>query len=415
MNDHTDTTTTTTTTTTTPAGAADRSGPDLTFQDEVRDLVRDAYRSIPTGAGAAVTERYYDAHDLTGIPDDALAWALGVGDPVGQAGLQDGEVVLDVGCGGGLDSLLAARRVGPSGRVIGLDLLDEMCERAEAAARSAGLADRCRFETGLMEAIPLDDDTVDAVISNGALNLSARKSRTFAELARVLRPGGRLWASDLTVDEGTLPPEVLASGAAWAGCLAGALAPRVLRRKLERAGFIEVEITPVEPFGVDQASAYPLFPDELLAALRRLLPSEDLQRLATSVVITARRPASEHERPVVEAPRADPLVHTGVRALDDIAPDEVEAPGVTIRHLKRVDDVDLKVMDVEAGGSTPYHVHPHAHEGVIVQGHGALRLQDGDQPLTPGDVFWVNPTEPHAIAAAPDRSIQLVCMDCFVD
>ncbi len=409
MTDHVDAMTTAAT------GAANGAGPDLTFQDEVRDLVRDAYRSIPAGAGAAVTERYYDAHDLAGLPDEAITWALGVGDPVRHAGLQDGEVVLDVGCGGGLDSLLAARWIGGNGHVIGLDLLDEMRERADTAARAAGLADRCRFETGLMEAIPLDDDTVDVVISNGALNLSARKSRTFAELARVLRPGGRLCASDLTVDEGTLPPEVLASGAAWAGCLAGALAPRVLRRKLERAGFIEVDITPIGPFGVDEASAYPLFPDELLAALRRQLPTEGLERLATCVVITARRPAGEHELPVVEESRADPLIQTGVRALDDIVPDAVEAPGVTIRHLKRVDDVELKVMDVEAGGSTPYHVHPHAHEGVIVQGHGALRLEDGDRPLAPGHVFWVNPTEPHAIAAAPDRSIQLVCMDCFVD
>ncbi|MFW5934117.1 MAG: methyltransferase domain-containing protein [Actinomycetota bacterium] len=404
---------------TSPSVAGDTGRQDLTYQAEIRAFVREAYRAIPAGAGREVVRRWYATDDVDELPDEAITWALGVGSPVGHAELRDGEVVLDVGCGGGLDSLLAARQVGPSGRVIGLDLLPEMCERASRVAQRAGVAERCRFEPGEMEAVPLDDDSVDVVISNGALNLSARKSRTFAELARVLRPEGRLCASDLVVEEGALPPEVLASDAAWAGCIAGALSPRVLRRKLERAGFVDVELTSQGGFTVADAAAYPLFTDELLAVMRDRLPDGEDHQLAQRVLITARLPAPDAADTAATAAGAHaehtgPLVHTGVCSLDDIAPEQAKAPGVTVRQLKRVDDVELKVMDVAAGGATPYHTHDHAHEGVIVQGRGALRLADGDAPLRPGDTFWVNPTEPHAIAAAPDVALRLVCMDCLV-
>jgi arsenite methyltransferase len=124
--------------------------------------------------------------------------------------------VLDVGSGGGIDSIMAARRVGPTGRAIGLDMLDEMRERASANAAEAGVAEWTQFIPGEMEAIPLGDGSVDVVISNGVLNLSARKSRALAEIHRVLRPGGRLCVADLVVDD-DLPPEILTSDSAWAG------------------------------------------------------------------------------------------------------------------------------------------------------------------------------------------------------
>lgn len=189
---------------------------DLMFQDQIREVVRDAYAGIGSGAGEAMAKRLYSAEDLAGLPRDAVSWALGVGNPVAHAGLAPGEVVLDVGCGGGIDTILAARHVGPTGYVIGLDLLADMCERAQAAAAATGVEAWTEFRIGAMEDIPLGDESVDVVVSNGVINLSARKSRALAEIYRVLRPGGRLCVSDLTVDD-DLPPEVLTSDAAWAG------------------------------------------------------------------------------------------------------------------------------------------------------------------------------------------------------
>jgi ubiquinone/menaquinone biosynthesis C-methylase UbiE len=145
-----------------------------------------------------------------------VAWALGVGNPVRYGLLQPGEVVLDVGSGGGIDSILAAKRVGPEGKVIGLDILDEMCERGRAYATEAGVDGWTEFRRGEMEDIPLSDGSVDVVISNGVMNLSARKSRALAEIFRVLRPGGRISLADLTV-EGELPPEIANDQSAWAG------------------------------------------------------------------------------------------------------------------------------------------------------------------------------------------------------
>jgi ubiquinone/menaquinone biosynthesis C-methylase UbiE len=130
--------------------------------------------------------------------------------------LQPGEAVLDVGSGGGVDTILAARRVGPRGRAIGLDLLEEMCERGRRHATQAGVEGWTEFLQGEMEDIPLPDGSVDVVVSNGVLNLSARKSRALAEIFRVLRPGGRISLADLTV-QGELPPEVANDQSAWAG------------------------------------------------------------------------------------------------------------------------------------------------------------------------------------------------------
>jgi arsenite methyltransferase len=189
---------------------------DLMFQDEIREAVRDAYTGISTGAGEIVARWLYSDEELAEVPSGAVAWALGVGNPVRYALLQPGEVVLDVGSGGGIDSILAAKRVGPEGRVLGLDLLEEMCERGRTHATAAGVDGWTEFRRGEMEDIPLEDGSVDVVISNGVMNLSARKSRALAEILRVLRPGGRVSLADLTV-EGELPPEIANDQSAWAG------------------------------------------------------------------------------------------------------------------------------------------------------------------------------------------------------
>ena len=189
---------------------------DLLFQSEIKEVVRDAYAHIDAGAGRPAAQRLYSEDELKAVPSGAVDWALGVGNPVRHAALQPGEIVLDVGCGAGLDSLLAARAVGPSGRVIGLDLLEEMCERGRGHAQEAGVAGWTEFVQGEMEDIPLPDTSVDVAISNGVINLSPRKSRVLAEIRRVLRPGGRLAVADLTVND-ELPSELQTNDAAWAG------------------------------------------------------------------------------------------------------------------------------------------------------------------------------------------------------
>ncbi len=191
-------------------------GRDLMFQDEIKDAVRSAYAAISSGGGEAVARKLYSEQELAEVPPGAVEWALGVGNPVRYAFLEPGQVVLDVGSGGGIDTILAARRVGPTGRAIGLDPLEEMCERGRRHAAEAGVEDRTEFVLGEMEEIPLPERSVDVVISNGVLNLSARKSRALAEIFRVLAPGGRICLADLTV-EGELPPEVANDQSAWAG------------------------------------------------------------------------------------------------------------------------------------------------------------------------------------------------------
>jgi len=189
---------------------------DLLFQDEIKEVVRDAYAQIDSGAGRPAAQRLYSEDELAALPPGAVDWALGVGNPVRHAALQPGETVLDVGCGAGIDSVLAARAVGGTGHVVGLDFLEEMCERARNHAHEAGVEGWTEFIRGEMEEIPLPDESVDVVISNGVINLSPRKSRVLAEIRRVLRPGGRLSVADLTVND-ELPTELLTNDAAWAG------------------------------------------------------------------------------------------------------------------------------------------------------------------------------------------------------
>jgi len=188
---------------------------DLLHQDEIRGFVREAYRSVDSES-RAIAEKLYSPEELEGVPAVALDHALGVANHLRHAHIEPGDTVLDLGCGSGIDSILAARRTGSSGRVIALDFLPEMLERTAAAAEEAGL-DNVETLEGEMEAIPLSDSSVDCVISNGVVNLSPRKARVLAECSRVLRRGGELCVADVTVEEEELPPEVLTHPAAWAG------------------------------------------------------------------------------------------------------------------------------------------------------------------------------------------------------
>jgi SAM-dependent methyltransferase len=188
--------------------------PDLLNQDEVRDLVADRYRGI-VGRATSVAPTLYTPSELAGLPESTVAGALGVGNPVRFAALRAGEIVLDLGSGGGLDTLLAARAVGPSGRAIGLDILPEMLDRAARHSDDAGITN-VEWRQGEIENIPLPDASVDVVISNGVVNLSPRKSRVLFEAFRVLRPGGRVSISDIIVED-DLPPEVIVDPQAWAG------------------------------------------------------------------------------------------------------------------------------------------------------------------------------------------------------
>lgn len=190
-------------------------GKDLMHSQELKTLVRDAYCTIDSDT-AAVARRLYTGEELQDVPEHATSRALGVNNHLRHADIEVGETILDIGCGGGIDSVIAAQRTGGVGRVIGLDFLPEMLERTRTAASAAGLANVETLE-GEMEAIPLPDDHVDHIISNGVINLSPRKARVLAECARVLRPGGAFCISDIVVEENSLPPEILTHPAAWAG------------------------------------------------------------------------------------------------------------------------------------------------------------------------------------------------------
>jgi arsenite methyltransferase len=185
--------------------------------------------------------RLYSARELTDLPESVTDVALGCGNPTAIARLKPGEVVLDLGSGGGIDCFLSARQVGPQGRVIGLDMTPEMIKLARQNAKKIG-ASNVEFRYGEMEDMPLPDESVDVIISNCVINLSPDKGEVFSEAYRVLRPGGRLAVSDI-VTYGPLPEIVRSNLEAWAGCVSGALDETVYLDKMRQAGFTEVEVT----------------------------------------------------------------------------------------------------------------------------------------------------------------------------
>ena len=363
---------------------------DLMHSDEVKALVRDAYRHVPPTT-AAVAHKLYRADEI-----------------------QPGETILDLGCGGGIDTILAAQRTGHTGKVIALDFLPEMLDRTAAAVQQASLTN-VELLDAEMEAIPLPDACVDLIISNGVINLSARKGRVMAECARVLRPGGRLCVSDLTVERDDLPPEIATQPAAWAGCVAGALAEDAFLHKLERAEFEGAEVVYRAPLSIDDCALYPLFSDEVIGLMRTLIPVEHHAEVAIAIVVKARLPEVPAVRSESPALVGQAETTPNVRRLRDIAPGPADMPGVEVRHLTKAEDLELKVIDVEPGRSTPFHIHPHAHEAVIVSGVGALRLDEREEALESGDVLLVNADEPHAIVNRGSEVLRFVCLDCYLD
>jgi SAM-dependent methyltransferase len=195
----------------------------------------------PSNAGGGInTQTIYEAPDVDELPFDVTGMSLGCGDPVTLAVLQRGQTVLDLGSGGGIDCFLAAKRVGPGGHVVGVDMTADMIEKARANTLKVG-AENVEFRLGEIEHLPVADETVDVVISNCVINLSPDKPQVFREIYRVLQPGGRLAVSDI-VTRAELSPEVKADLNSWAGCVAGATVDKDYVAAIEAAGFVDVTI-----------------------------------------------------------------------------------------------------------------------------------------------------------------------------
>ena len=201
-----------------------------------------------------ITSNLYDSSQASQIPEEAILASLGCGNPTALARLNAGEVVLDLGSGGGIDVLLSARRVGPSGKAYGLDMTDEMLALANENKRKAGV-ENVEFLKGEIENIPLPDNSVDVIISNCVINLSADKDRVLREAFRVLKPGGRFAVSDV-VTRGAIPEEIRQKVLLWVGCIAGALDESDYKSKLKAAGFEQIEVEPTRIYKVEDAREF---------------------------------------------------------------------------------------------------------------------------------------------------------------
>jgi SAM-dependent methyltransferase len=206
------------------------------------------------GCGDPITSNLYSDAEKSGLPADAVAASLGCGNPTALLALEPGQIVLDLGSGGGIDVLLSAERVGPTGKAYGLDMTDEMLALARDNQRQAG-ATNVEFLKGTIEAIPLPDNSVDVIISNCVINLSKDKDAALREAFRVLKPGGRFAVSDVVV-RGDVPADVRRSMELWVGCIAGALEEGEYGSKLRAAGFSEVEVEPWRVYKIDDARAF---------------------------------------------------------------------------------------------------------------------------------------------------------------
>ena len=238
---------------------------------ELKEVVREKYGKaavrVQSGEGSSccgvsaaldscspITSNLYDASQTGALPEKALLASLGCGNPTALAKLNAGETVLDLGSGGGIDVLLSARRVGPTGKAYGLDMTDEMLSLARENQRKAGI-ENVEFLKGEIEHIPLPDNSVDVVISNCVINLSGDKDQVLREAFRVLKPGGRFAVSDV-VTRGQVPDEVRKSVLLWVGCVAGALQDEDYKAKLAGAGFVSVEIEPTRVYNIEDARAF---------------------------------------------------------------------------------------------------------------------------------------------------------------
>jgi arsenite methyltransferase len=241
----------------------------MSNEQATRDSVAEAYtRAVETprqsgescgccGAveqkGVAVKSAGYERDELAALPADAVTNSFGCGNPVALAGIEPGQVIVDLGCGAGIDLLLAAKRVGPTGRVIGIDMTDAMIERARRNAAEAGF-DNIEVRKGIIEELPVEDGSVDWVISNCVINLSPEKHRVFAEIARVLKPGGRMSVSDIVADD--LPDEVRTDPGLYSSCVAGAIGEAEYLQGLRDAGLVEVESPDRLVYDVDQLAEF---------------------------------------------------------------------------------------------------------------------------------------------------------------
>jgi len=235
---------------------------------QLQDAVREKYGQIAKSVGQSggccgspacgcadlMSSNLYSDAETAGLPADAVAGSLGCGNPTALLQLEPGQTVLDLGSGGGIDVLLSAMRVGPTGRVYGLDMTDEMIALAHKNQEKAG-ATNVEFLKGTIEAMPLPDHFVDVIISNCVINLSADKDAVFREAFRVLKPGGRFAVSDVIV-RGEVPLEVRRSLELWVGCVAGALQDTEYASKLQRAGFTDVDVEPWRVYQLEDARAF---------------------------------------------------------------------------------------------------------------------------------------------------------------
>jgi len=237
---------------------------------EIKEVVKERYGQaalrVSTGGSSCcgaspasdccdpITSNLYDANQTSELPERAVKASLGCGNPTALAKLNPGETVLDLGSGGGIDVLLSARRVGPSGKAYGLDMTDEMLALARENQLKSGV-DNVEFLKGEIENIPLPADSVDVIISNCVINLSADKDRVLREAFRVLRPGGRLAVSDVVVT-GDVPPEVRRHVELWVGCIAGALKDSEYLSKLQAAGFESIDIEPTRVYTIEDARQF---------------------------------------------------------------------------------------------------------------------------------------------------------------
>jgi arsenite methyltransferase len=266
---------------------------------QVQDAVREKYGEIARsvgksgccgpsscGCGDPITSNLYSDAETSGLPGDAVAASLGCGNPTALIDLQPGQTVLDLGSGGGIDVLLSARRVGPGGKVYGLDMTGEMLALARENQRQAG-ATNVEFLEGTIEAIPLPDRSVDVIISNCVINLSVDKDAVLREAFRVLKPGGRFAVSDVVI-RGDVPAEIRRSLELWVGCVAGALRDEDYVSKLHAAGFVEAAVEPWRVYQVDDARA---FLAEAGVDVDRITPEVD-GRIA-SAFIRARKPEAK--------------------------------------------------------------------------------------------------------------------------
>src|SRR5579872_3481167 len=231
----------------------------LDIKQAVKEKYGQAALKVETGGccGSAcdpITSNLYDASQTGEIPNEAVSASLGCGNPTALALINAGETVLDLGSGGGIDVLLSAQRVGPTGKAYGLDMTNEMLALARENQRKSGI-DNVEFLKGEIENIPLPDNSVDVIISNCVINLSGDKDKVLREAFRVLKPGGRFAVSDVVV-RGDVPPEVRRSMELWVGCIAGALRDYDYVAKLAKAGFDSIDIEPTRVYSVDDARQF---------------------------------------------------------------------------------------------------------------------------------------------------------------